>query len=233
MFDTEMRGLSLISQTRTIGVPKSLFTGEGEGVSFIVMEYLDAGAETGTFWETFACSLARMHRVTQKNFGLDHNNYIGSLQQSNVLHSDYCSFFVNERLEKQLNHAINNKVITSDIVLQFNMLYIKLPEIIPAEPPALIHGDLWNGNFVTGPDGNAWLIDPSIYFGHREADIAMSNLFGGFSNRFYESYQQHFPMEPGWQKRLDIYNLYPLLVHLNLFGKAYLNNILNILKRFD
>ena len=141
-------------------------------------------------------------------------------------------FFIEGRLEKQIALAKNSGAIDSATVQQFNRLYNKLPEIIPEEKPSLIHGDLWNGNFMTGADGKAWLIDPAVYYGHREMDLAMTKLFGGFSTDFYESYNETFPLQKGFNNRVDIHNLYPLLVHVNLFGGGYLHEVKNILSRF-
>ena len=119
-----------------------------------------------------------------------------------------------------------------ETVLSFERFYKKLDEIFPVEPPALIHGDLWVGNFMVGELGEAILIDPAIYFGHREMDLAMSQLFGGFDRQFYESYHKYFPLEKDWQKRIDYCNLYPLMVHVNLFGGGYTGSVKSILQRF-
>ena len=115
---------------------------------------------------------------------------------------------------------------------KFSALFERLPDIFPAEKPALLHGDLWSGNYITGKNGEAWLIDPAVYYGNREADIAMTRLFGGFNATFYSAYNDEYPLESGWEERLDYFNLYPLLVHINLFGSSYLNQIQNILSKF-
>jgi fructosamine-3-kinase len=125
-------------------------------------------------------------------FGLKYDNYIGSLPQSNSQKKSWTEFFIEERLEKQIALVKNSGAIDRSTVQQFNSLYKRLHEIIPEESPSLIHGDLWNGNFMTGADGKAWLIDPAVYYGHREMDLAMSKLFGGFSTEFYESYYEAF-----------------------------------------
>jgi len=107
-----------------------------------------------------------------------------------------------------------------------------LNEFLPEEPPCLVHGDLWSGNFIVSDKGRACLIDPAVYYGNREVDLAMSTLFGGFSPEFYSSYNEEFPLISGWKDRIDLYNLYPLLIHLNLFGSSYLGQVLSILRRF-
>ena len=118
------------------------------------------------------------------------------------------------------------------LIKQFDGLFKRLPELLVVEQPSLLHGDLWSGNLITNNDGLPALIDPAVYFGNREVDLAMTKLFGGFSNLFYDSYQECFPMEKGFQDRWDIYNLYPLLVHVNLFGGGYLNSVKAVLQKF-
>ncbi|MBK5285164.1 MAG: fructosamine kinase family protein [Bacteroidia bacterium] len=152
--------------------------------------------------------------------------------QSNSQKRTWAEFFISERLEKQIAFAKDLGVIDNSTIQQFNNLYKRLPELIPEEAPSLLHGDLWNGNFMTGNDGKAWLIDPAIYYGHREMDLAMTKLFGGFSEEFYSSYIESFPLQKGFTERIDIHNLYPLLVHVNLFGGGYLIEVKNILSRF-
>ena len=115
---------------------------------------------------------------------------------------------------------------------KFNSLFGLLPSIFPQEPPALLHGDLWNGNYMISGDGKPAIIDPAVYYGHREMDLGMTMLFGGFDTRFYNSYNATYPMEQGWELRLDICNLYPLLVHVNLFGGGYINQVKSILDKF-
>jgi fructosamine-3-kinase len=128
--------------------------------------------------------------------------------------------------------ALNNGLITNAFVASIELALDKIVELMPKEPPAFIHGDLWSGNLMVDSQGQPCLIDPSVYYGHREMDIAFSHLFGGFDQQFYETYQDVYPFEPGFSSRIDLYNLYPLLVHLNLFGRSYLGQIESTLSRF-
>lgn len=166
-------------------------------------------------------------------FGLDHDNYIGSLPQSNQRHGNWMDFFVSERLEAQLKRAIDEGRVGNDLTGMFDKLYRHLPDFFPEEPPALLHGDLWSGNYMCGGNGQAVIIDPAVYFGHRYMDLGMSKLFGGFSSAFYTAYNEAYPLEPSWQQSMDIANLYPLMVHVNLFGGGYPGSVKSILRRFS
>ena len=176
--------------------------------------------------------LAALHRCSKDFFGLDHNNYIGSLRQFNHQQTSWVNFFIEQRLNVQLKLAIDSGMMDSKWLNEFESLYAKLPAMLPEEKPSLLHGDLWGGNLITDEKGEPCLIDPAVYFGSREADLAMTKLFGGFDDEFYTSYQHTFPLQPGYDKRFDIYNLYPLLVHVNLFGGSYKSAVANILKAF-
>jgi len=184
------------------------------------------------FWEKFAKQIANLHRHTSNIFGLDHNNYIGSLNQSNKNHNNWIDFFREERLIFQIKMARDNGKIGNDIINMFDGFFLKLDEIFPVEPPALIHGDLWSGNYMVNKNGEPVIIDPAVYYGNREMDLGMTQLFGGFSAEFYKFYNDFFPLENGWKDRLDYCNLYPLMVHVNLFGGGYIQSVKSILKRF-
>ncbi len=166
-------------------------------------------------------------------FGLDHDNYIGSLPQSNRRHHNWINFFVSERIEAQLKRAIDEGRVGNDLASMFEKLYRHLPDFFPDEPPALLHGDLWSGNYMCGGNGKAVIIDPAVYYGHRYMDLGMSKLFGGFSSAFYKAYDEAYPLEPSWQQSMDIANLYPLMVHVNLFGGGYPGSVKSILRRFS
>lgn len=232
MFEAEARGLNLLKSKNVIGIPEVIAADEAGNYSFIVLEFIESGKRQKNFWQDFGSSLANLHKHTSELCGLNHDNYIGSLPQSNAQKKTWTEFFIEERLERQIALAKYSGAINNATIQQFNNLFKRLPEIIPEEKPSLLHGDLWNGNFITGADSNAWLIDPAVYYGHREMDLAMTKLFGGFSEEFYEAYNGTFPLQPGFSERIDIHNLYPLLVHVNLFGGGYLQEVKNILKRF-
>ncbi len=232
MFEAEVRGLELMESTNTLKVPRPIHASGAGRYTYIIMEYISPGKGIPSFWEDFGMKLARLHRHSAPAFGLDHDNYIGSLPQSNRLHDTWADFFIRERLEPQLKQAVDRGAGSRQLTRQFEKLYSRLSSMVPQEPPALIHGDLWNGNYITAPDGTACLIDPAVHFGHREADLAMSLLFGGFSGSFYDSYHREYPLTAGWRKRMDIHNLYPLLVHVNLFGGGYLRSVTSIVSVF-
>ena len=233
MFEAEAKGLHILKKANEIYIPEVISYGEesASGGSFLILEYIESGKKNN-FFENFGKRLARQHKYSSEKFGLDHNNYIGSLPQSNKFHDNWNEFFILERLEKQIQLARNFNRIDHSTMKQFNNLFKHIEEIFPNENPALLHGDLWSGNYLTTPDGAPCVIDPAVYYGHREMDIGMTKLFGGFSPEFYDSYNEHYPLEKGWQQRIDVANLYPLMVHVNLFGGSYLMQVQSVLKRF-
>jgi fructosamine-3-kinase len=232
MFQKEAKGLALLRNAGVLAVPEVLLAGVAGEESFLLLEYIEAATEKEDFWENFGESLAALHSHQAELFGLDHDNYMGSLHQHNDQHADWAAFFIEERLQRQVVLARDNDRIGRSDVAAFERLYVRLPEIFPPSSPSLVHGDLWSGNFMTGSHGYACLIDPAVYYGHPEIDIAMSTLFGGFSTRFYKSYYSRNPFPDNYHERLPIYNLYPLLVHVNLFGASYLSSVQQTLRRF-
>ncbi len=232
MFEKEARGLATIRLTGEIRVPEIIGTGYSGSTAFLVLEYIREGRKGPAFWEHFGRQLAAMHRHTWRQYGLDYDNYIGSLLQINRPDSSWVNFFIQNRLRYQLNLAANRGLADTALIKRFERLFDKLHDLFPVEFPHLLHGDLWSGNFLVDHTGEPVLIDPAIYYGHREMDLAMTRLFGGFDRRFYEAYDEAFPLQPGWEERLPVYQLYPLLVHLNLFGPSYLSSIRSVLDRY-
>lgn len=231
-FICEARGLELLRATQDIQVPEVISVGHKMQKSYIILDYINSPRPQAGYWEHFGRVLAGLHTHTHPQFGLDYNNYIGSLKQSNEWLEDGVQFFIEKRLKVQASLALYNGEIPRALYDKFDLLYEKLPGLLPAEKPALLHGDLWSGNVMIGNNGWVCLIDPAVYYGNREAEIAFTKLFGGFNIAFYDSYKETAPLEKGFEDRIEIYNLYPLLVHVNLFGSGYLSGIEKVLKKF-
>ncbi len=232
MFKTEARGLETLRNEDAIGVPRVIGHGESGSYQFLLLEFVEPRDPSPSFWEKLGHQLASVHQIHGNAFGLDHDNYIGSLPQYNRENTSWADFFLDQRLEIQLKLAADAGLISLAEAKNFDVLFSKLPSLLPYEEPSLVHGDLWSGNILSGPSGNPYLIDPAVYYGNREADLAMTLLFGGFRDRFYSAYAETYPLLPGYKNRVDFYNLYPLLVHLNLFGRQYLSRIKTILDGF-
>lgn len=232
LFETEAKGLSLLAESSTLKIPRTLGRGKNDGKAYLLLEWIEKGHASGQFWKDFGAGLAHLHQQSAQYFGLDHDNYIGRLPQGNNKHENWYDFFIQERLVPQLKLASANRLIDEKIRKGFDRLLIKLPDLVPEEKPSLLHGDLWSGNFLIDQNSNPVLIDPAVYYGHRETELAFTHLFGGFEQQFYTSYQSCFPLENGFEERIEIHNLYPLLVHVNLFGASYLSGIRQTLKRF-
>jgi fructosamine-3-kinase len=224
MFQTEYNGLKVLKDTNTIRIPNVLCFDD----DFLILEFIPPSNPNNAFWEVFGQKLALMHKQTHSKFGLDFDNYIGSLYQDNTQNKNWTEFFIQNRMQTQLSIGNFSGTLLSD----FDKLFQKLPNLFPNEKPALLHGDLWSGNFLAKNGDTPMLIDPAIYYGNREMDIAMSKLFGGFNSDFYFAYNESHPLENGWEERIQICNLYPLLVHVNLFGGAYINQVKNILSYY-
>jgi hypothetical protein len=229
MFEAEKEGLALLENTHTLRIPTVYFTEHTHDVSFILMEHITHGNKNKTFWEDFGTQLAKLHQTTSNTFGLNHNNYIGSLVQYNKKHVSIHEFYITQRLEPQLSLAKNNGFDFGNL----SNFFKNLEGIIPVEKPALVHGDLWSGNYLVNENGSVCLIDPAVSFMHRETDIAMMHLFGGFSSILFESYNEFHPLQSNWNKRLDIWQLYYLLVHVNLFGMSYYHSAKAVIKKYN
>ena len=228
MFQAEALGLSEIQKSKAIAIPRILHVGK----NFLLLEFIESNDPSRAFWKKFGNSLARLHQQSQPHFGWKQDNFIGSLHQQNGIHQTWEAFYIHERLQPQIKAANSTNLLPSSIISKFEKLYQKLPDLCPDESPALIHGDLWSGNFICATGEKPVFIDPSVSYAHREMDLAMSKLFGGFAPQFYESYQEVYPCEKGLEERLPVYQLYYLLVHVNIFGKGYVQPVNRILDRF-
>ncbi|HEX4886483.1 MAG TPA: fructosamine kinase family protein [Luteibaculaceae bacterium] len=228
-FDVEFNSLQIIDKyART---PRVMAHGKIDKVSFLVLEWIAPVSTHPSAIDDLAFSLAQLHRQTKNQFGFDFNNYIGSLYQRNDWADSWTDFYTQHRILPLVKLGLDNKLLTKDNVQSFEALCARFSQWMPAEKPALLHGDLWHGNYLLS-GSKSYMIDPAIYYGHREMDIAMTHLFGSFPDRFYDVYNSSNPLQPGWQERIPLYQLYPLLVHLHLFGSSYYPQLNDVLIKF-
>ena len=235
-FEAEKDGLYAIARTGKIGVPQVIEAGSVGGRSYLLMEFAAGDKPNPGFWERFGHELAGMHSfdasefVPGGRFGFWRDNYIGAGDQKNNPCDRWTQFFRECRLRPQYEAA--KGYFSPEMTEKFERLFDALDSLLTEpEKPALLHGDLWAGNYITGRDGWAWLIDPAVYVGHPEADIAMTELFGGYTRTFYDAYRESGLIGEGYERRRDVYNLYHMLNHLNLFGGGYLSSVAGILRR--
>jgi protein-ribulosamine 3-kinase len=234
MFAREARGLEFLRATGALRIPQVLaFSAETEQPSFLLLEFLRSAAPRAGFDEQLGRGLAALHRFGAPSFGGPVSNFIGRLPQPNLAHATWADFYRVERLEAQLRAAVEARRAPATLSRDFERLFARLPELVGAsEPPARLHGDLWSGNLHIDEQGAPCLIDPAVYGGHREVDLAMMQLFGGFSARVFSAYAEAFPLSPGHRERVALYQLYPLLVHVNLFGGSYLSAVQRALAHY-
>jgi len=226
----EKRGIEKIEATKTIKTPKIIVFGVFKDTEYLILEFIQQKNPDKNFWRLFGEKLAKLHKKHDKKHGLKYDNYIGTLAQKNTPSYNGVDFYIHNRILPQLN--LLNKKAYNLVSSKFQKLFNLLPNLIPQETASLIHGDLWSGNYLVNKKEEPVIFDPAVYYGNREIDIAMTKLFGGFSQEFYTSYQSSFPLVSGWENRVEIWNLYPLLVHANLFGGGYINQVEFILKKY-
>ena len=235
-FRKEEHGLKALQNTGTIRIPCIYDRGVEDGHSYLLMEYIERGHASPGYWEKLGHALAAMHKASldpkySGKYGFYEDNYIGAGEQSNVQMTGWVEFFRECRLRPQLMLA--SGYFDKDILSKSEFILNNLDKIlIEPERPSLLHGDLWSGNVIPDSVGDPVLIDPAVYVGCNEADLAMTELFGGFDFRFYEAYYSEIGKMSGYERRRDIYNLYHLLNHLNLFGRGYLSSVIDIIIRY-
>jgi len=233
-FAVEAKGLDWLREAGALRVPQVLAVGAGEEEPpFLALEYVDSARPAENFDAVMGRGLAALHRAGAVGFGHPHDNFIGALPQDNSAEPSWVEFYRARRLEPQLRRAVESRQVSYALRRGFERLFARLPELLgPAEPPARLHGDLWGGNVHVGPAGEPFLIDPAVYGGHREVDLAMMRLFGGFSEAVFAAYSEAFPLAPGARERVALYQLYPLMVHVNLFGGGYAASVERALARY-
>lgn len=232
MFAKEAQGLQALKKGSTLYVPQAIKFGEAGNQQYLLLEWIEQSKPANDFWEQFGTALAVMHRQPQLYFGFEADNYIGSLPQNNQRHDNWPGFYAQCRIMPLVKQLNDSKSLSAQDVACAEQFCNRLPEIFPEETPSLLHADLWSGNYMTGPHGQPAMIDPAVYYGHREMDLGMTLLFGGFAAEFYEAYQHACPLESRWRQRVRYTQLYPLLVHAILFGGHYVGSVREILKHF-
>ncbi|MDW8327423.1 MAG: fructosamine kinase family protein [Anaerolineales bacterium] len=229
MFACEAEGLAALADVPGgPRVPQPLLSGD----DFLLLEYLAPAPRRPDAWEVLGRQLARLHAKVAPQFGFPRDNFIGSTPQPNGWLSDGFQFFAERRLLFQGKLARERGLLDAKRLQQLERLAARLRDLIPEQPASLIHGDLWSGNVIIGPEGYRCLIDPAAHYGWAEAELAMTALFGGFPDSFYRAYESVRPLAPGYRSRFNLYNLYHLLNHLNLFGRSYLGQVEAVLRQY-
>jgi fructosamine-3-kinase len=245
MFPREAEGLQTLASAGAIRVPGVLAV----SAEALVLEYIPEGGKSAGFYESFGRDFAGLHRARGPACGFAHDNFIGLTPQKNAPLADawaalkpgsigdgvdWPEFFLQRRLRFQVE-LVEKQGLGAELRHLLDRSETAILELLgeAVEPPSLLHGDLWGGNYLADQSGRACLIDPAVYFGHREADLAMTRLFGSFSPSFYRAYEDAFPLQAGHEERLPLYQLYHLLNHLNLFGRSYYVQCERILRGFS
>ena len=223
----EARGLAWLAEVDALRIPETLATGE----NWLALEWIEASRPAGDFDERLGAGLARLHAAGADRFGFDDDNWIGRLPQTNSQSDDWAGFYGDCRLRPLRRLAAQNGTLPCELGIRLDRLIEELPEYTgPKETPARLHGDLWSGNLMVDETGSPCLIDPAVYGGHREMDLAMMKLFGGFDRETFRAYEAAFPLAPGADSRQALYQIYPLLVHVCLFGRSYLDQLARALE---
>lgn len=239
VFEKEAHGLAMLASAEAIRIPQVLHVSQ----QCLIMEYISEARQAHNYWSTLAEQMAELHKHSlaetaslkhagSELFGLEHNNYCGDNLQVNGWFEDGHQFFSDQRLLYQARLAFDNGYLESPWIIHIESICERITELVPAQPPSMLHGDLWSGNILGDERGQPVLIDPAVYYGWREADIAMTLLFGGLPHEFYVAYEEAWPMEPRWRSRVPLYNLYHLLNHLNIFGVSYLEQVQTTIGRY-
>jgi fructosamine-3-kinase len=233
MFMAEKKGLETIAATKTIKTPNIIDIGKYNEDAYLLLQYIETKNPSEKEMENFGFQLAELHNAqTEGYFGFLEDNFIGRLHQSNKQHKTWIDFYIEERLQPQFEMALKLGLLNYKEIPSKEHLRSNVKTFFNTINPSLLHGDLWSGNYLVSNNGEVYLIDPATYYGHNEIDIAMSKLFGSFSNSFYNGYQQVIPFDKDTNDRIELYQLYYLLVHLNMFGSSYYSSVKRILSNY-
>ncbi len=229
---SEQYGLDVLRRTSKVRVPRIVDFLVHDKTGILILEWITRGHSTRDAYQDLGRQLAALHTCRDNQFGSVPDNFIGALPQKNTSYDDFETFYAECRILPQVKMAVDRDVFSKKTLNGFKTFLYKIPLLIPKENPVLIHGDLWGGNHMVNDSGHPYIIDPSISYNHREMDLAMMGLFGGYPEVTYLTYNERLPLIPGWRERADIFQLYYLLVHLNLFGSGYYNSVMRILNKY-
>lgn len=232
LLTAEAKGLNLLAKQNTIAVPDVYELTNLDEVTALIMAYVPTKPVEDKDMVRLGQDLAALHQCMGTQYGLKHDNFIGVLPQSNQSHNRWAEFYTNERLLPQFKTANENGLLNSSEIPKVDIIIDTIKQYTEHTEPTLLHGDLWRGNYLIHEDGTPFLIDPAIYYGHSAVDIAMTKLFGGFSKDFYEAYHEIIPDSSNAQVQIDLYQLYYLLAHLNMFGLSYKGSVIQIVNRY-
>lgn len=229
-FKSEAIGLKELAKTQVIRIPEIINVTK----DYLLLEHIEQGMPDNNFHSSFGKQLANLHKYTSDQYGFHSDNFIGTTPQINTYKNSWASFYFENRLLFQYKLLEEKKLASKELTKLISLLENKIDTIIgnAEEPPCLIHGDLWVGNYLIDKYSKPVLIDPAVCYAHRELDLSMTMLFGEFPQSFYKSYNQTYPLQEGWEERIDIYKLYHTLNHYNIFGGGYGNQSIEILKKY-
>jgi fructosamine-3-kinase len=233
MFRAEKAGLEVLSAQAIIRVPAVeavLLLGEYQ---VLILEWIEQGERTPTFWKSFGAKLSLLHAVDASAYGFNHDNYMGALPQCNKQETSWPRFFFEQRLLPQVKLALDRNLLGTKSMSQAENIAKLMHSEFPDNLPSLQHGDLWSGNFLCDKNAAPVLIDPAVYYGHPAVDLGLTTLFGGFDTAFYDAYNYYKPFPSNHKTQWEICNLYPLLVHLNLFGRGDLGEVMQVLNKYS
>lgn len=233
MFEKEMNGLNALREHSLLTIPNVIKCGRIESQQFLLLEWIEKGQPAKDSWSNFGSGLAMLHKQPRPFFGFTEDNFIGSLVQHNPSHSTWHSFYTECRVIPLVKMLFDAGSFAKEDIRNTELFCKRIQTLFPPDPPALLHGDLWSGNFMIANRGAVAIFDPAVYYGHREMDIGMTQLFGGFDRIFYAAYNETYPLEKGWQQRVPFTQLYPILVHAVLFGGYYISNAKGIINQFS
>ena len=234
LFQKEAIGLQALQKHFPLKVPAVIDVGKIGETQYLVLEWLQQTAHTADSQKQFGRALAQLHQATNTHFGWPEESYIASVPQTNEWYDSWPLFYAEKRIMPLVKRLAEKSILNMKEVKDVTYLCSRFADMMPQELPALLHGDLWSGNAMAVIENNQTttaIYDPNVYYGHRETDIGMTQIFGGFSPLFYDAYQEVFPLEKGWQQRLPLFQLYPLLVHALLFGGGYVDSVREIIKK--